>query len=1518
MKRLFLLFAFLLLLPTTAALLSTDLPPRTVLLGANDIVQSSPFTGGFLYSHPLEALPGPNGMKPAVSLGYHSQRLSSPSVVGLGWALAPEDYVQREHNETVNNSGVIFRLSLAGASHTLIFSPGESRFRARTDPTLFVENRSAADNSKGVLWLVRTKDGATYRFGSRNESEAVSNATGEVWRWYLDQANDTHGNAIHYRYREDPFANDTGATYLWNITYGNDRSVVNLTYEPADRPDLIQHLFNRHNLTLSRRLTNVSMLSNGSLVRRYALAYATLDVNASGLASITAYGSDGVSALPATAFAYKPVTTGWTAVGGAWKVPICMDSNARVLDANGDGRADILYVGTGGGGSCTSPSPYTWSSSPDGWAGQSWSPPYCHDIKTRYGDVDADGLVDVVRLNGTERGVYRNTGASWTNFTSWIVSPLVFNATTFLVDVNGDGRADLIRSDGWNCDANAAVYPNNGTQWLEDNRTWSDTLCMPFGEHARIIDVNGDGLPDLITASNAGGPGESNCLPSQQKTLINNGTGWYPDAAWDSPLCLDDGSRFGDLNGDGRIDLFRAPDAGGCSVGSYAKAYLNTGHGWVQNSSWNPTSCLDGWARDADINGDGLIDTLRNDNCTGADGTVSFNKANRSFLLQEIQTSSGGAFRMDYVSSADMYNQQLYTRTSDLPFNVWLLASLTRSNGLSGPANLTQTWRYNYSGGVYDFAEKEFRGFARAEEFGPDGAIVVRSFHQDQARAGRELREEAIDSATNQTLRRVTRTWSNQSNATSFGTASTAVLVHENVTLLSGSAFVHANATYAWDNVSNLLSVFERGDPDASGDERYRVAEFLSNWSAWLFLPKREALLAADNATLVREANWSYDNRSYGEAPARGDRTEETRLLANGSNPRRLWVYDASGNVVNATNAIGRSTLATWDAAGVFPVLEVNPAGHRRSLRWDNGTGNLLESVDANGLSANYTYDAFGRRTSEVRPYDSTAFPTANLSYAQNGTAPTIVKASRREQSGAAGTFDSWELLDGFGRAVQTQTEADSGVVVADSVADADGRLRWRTNPSFAAAGGSYLTPNLSAGVSNLTYDPLGRLNGTRNPDGTQRRMAFALRNATDTDELGHNRTEARDALGRVVEVWEFDPTPRKTAYVYSAADELLNITDSLGNPFRFLFDSLGRKTALIDPDLGTWNYTYDAAGNLVSQRDGRGMLVTLSYDVLGRVTLRNASNASFAFVYDQQLNGTLSRVTGDNATTDYAYDLRLRQVGERRNLSGEVFVVNQTYDALDRPVATTSNGNNVTVAYGNQSQPKSIEGVLLNASFTAANRVAARLYANGLWSNFSYEALTLRVTRIATGSIQNLSYGYDNASNVLWINDTANIRLWRMAYDALDRLTNATRSDAAISWLYAYDSIGRMLSTNASFENRSFAYGSVPVHAPANVTRIPNPGLVVDSFSVVNSSGSNRTLQALVRNQNAATAYFVNWTLAFGDGTNATASQNATLAYNQTLVVNASHSYAAGAYNATVNATNPATAANSSIEVTV
>jgi hypothetical protein len=107
----------------------------------------------------------------------------------------------------------------------------------------------------------------------------------------------------------------------------------------------------------------------------------------------------------------------------------------------------------------------------------------------------------------------------------------------------------LIGNDGITTLSTATfLYQSNSSYTV----TLSTSYVLPVDiTKASFADVNGDGLPDIIWYQSGVGSG----------TWLNTGNGWASSSTWISPVSLlssgglDEGVRFGDINGDGRDDL---------------------------------------------------------------------------------------------------------------------------------------------------------------------------------------------------------------------------------------------------------------------------------------------------------------------------------------------------------------------------------------------------------------------------------------------------------------------------------------------------------------------------------------------------------------------------------------------------------------------------------------------------------------------------------------------------------------------------------------------------------------------------------------------------------------------------------------------------------------------------------------------------------------------------------------------------------------------------------------------------
>ncbi len=1424
--------------------------PKILIQGS---YETALWPGAATYSYPIELPPGRNGVAPQLSLEYTSQStLQRPGIVGNSWSLT-QNYIYRDTSHTdTNASDDEFKMFLDGRFYSLVYSSADGRYHTEIESNLYINKFTGGNNTYDDYWIVRMKDGTRYRFGDTPDSELVSNMHSYAVRWSLNLITDIHGNSIYYTYNENPNSGDFGAVYPDKIEYNNQKErVVEFILENSTRLDNWLVYENGYKARESRRIGQIIISANGSFVRRYVLNYITLDVaSRSFLSSVTLYGSDNVSTLFPAKFEYYSPVAGWdlsqdfitsvpfedTSANGTTS-----DNGARLVDLNRDGLVDIVR----GRESETSEARINNGS---GWVSNpSWIVPINSvnslglDIGTRFVDFDGDGLTDVVRADGSTRDSRRNTGNTanlWVVNTTWNLPAEAFfvnrtaniNETgTVFADVNGDGLQDIISStDDWN-----RIWINKKNGWILDN-SWkipigAEFITYPQGIDlgVRVDDLNGDGFPDLVKAKGSS--------MVNHTTWINNGTGWVSDPSWRIPLGLefvpnsgsnDNGMRLADLNGDGLTDVIK-------STATNKQAWINNGTGWKQNNSWNLPenanfiiSGSNKVVRLVDANGDGVIDVMNG----GLEFSKTYlNKASKPYLLKKVTNNIGGFNIIDFIPSTK-FNNAGQDSLSDLGFNVWVVNNVLDQNGMTNSHNVSATTYYFYKGGLFDYASKEFGGFGEVYENLFNVSVTKHSFHQTQGLRGKEYATDIYDRYSTSIYNGVPAY--NFYQTTYFGWAQTfqngyfiANLANETTHLYDKSYIPKTTQNfYSYDGYGNIVSSIQKGDTNITGDERYEYWDFVYNITLWIVnTPKRYTSYDTDNSTLVRATFYRYDNQSYGANPSKGDLTWEENWLNTGSNATTKYDYDIFGNVIKESNPNGQNTTYTYglrDTTFTFADQITNTKGHILNYNHNLGTGNLLSETDGNNYITNYTYDTFGRITKEIKPYDSTTYPTKVYNYIFDGSAPESIKVSQRETNGTSNTFDSIFIYDGLGDLIQMRAEGEGNTVVTDLFYDGAKRITKQSNPYFAQSGDSYTNPNPSVSSTSYQYDSLSRITKVINPDGTAKTTDFDRWRITSTDENGNKKVYYQDGYNQIIKVIEYIGNNYfTTSYGYTSTGEITQINDSHGATIEYQYDTLGRKISENNSDIGFWQYTYDNAGNLIKQIDSKGTNVILTYDSLSRLTNKTSSSEFVIYSYDF-INGTLSNTTTSDFVMLYGYDQRLRKVNNTMQIDGKSLTKKWTYDSLDRVASETMPDNSViSYTYTLQNQIKTVDNVLSDVKYNSLSKPLELSYVNNLKTNLTYNLNTFRVDKIKTGSYQDMVYSYDSVGNVININDTVTSTNKKITYDKLDRISSAEVTNGSQTSLFNYsqNAQGNMLISKED-TNVTYYYGAAPVHAPRKI----------------------------------------------------------------------------------------------------
>ena len=536
-------------------------------------------------------------------------------------------------------------------------------------------------------------------------------------------------------------------------------------------------------------------------------------------------------------------------------------------------------------------------------------------------------------------------------------------------------------------------------------------------------------------------------------------------------------------------------------------------------------------------------------------------------------------------------------------------------------------------------------------------------------------------------------------------------------------------------------------------------------------------------------------------------------------------VEDFSGDGVDfSSRSITKNE--SFDANGDREIETINDFGHVLTQVFEPVFGFERDTIDVNGLVTSRLYDRAGRLTKVTYPDDTKEefqYRSCNSCFEYNNSAAWLL------QTKVTGKSAQVEYFDGLNRAVGTKSRALNGDYnFTANEYNSDGTLHSFSAPFRA---GSTVFKTIHG------YDALGRVTSTEFPNSGRQYVDYHTDDGvvatTTRDSLGNQKTQQFDALNREKKI--IDSLGTVTSYGYDALGNIQNIEVKGKNgespiSHSIKYDLLSRKTELNDPDVGKITYAYNAFGHLVSQTNAENETVKYAYDKLDRQITRidppsttDLYSRTHTWSYDNKpygvglLGGVIGYDTqGRGFSEEYSYNNYSQITDTDFLIDGNSYRISNVYDNFSRSIGLVyPTGFAVGYSYNDYGfndkviNAHSNENLWFAANDDAYGNITHFSFGNGASTHKAFSPDTglidtIRVTK-ASETIQDHDYDFDTEGNLRKRSDgrvsiTQNFcydTLYRLTSNLLDQACNDVTNGNYASTQYAYDIHGNITKKN-------------------------------------------------------------------------------------------------------------------------
>lgn len=565
------------------------------------------------------------------------------------------------------------------------------------------------------------------------------------------------------------------------------------------------------------------------------------------------------------------------------------------------------------------------------------------------------------------------------------------------------------------------------------------------------------------------------------------------------------------------------------------------------------------------------------------------------------------------------------------------------------------------------------------------------------------------------------------------------------------------------------------------------------------------------------------------------------------------YLYDPIGNIIS-------KTIST-------PNANLEPRTERFEYSKTYGRRLLTQHTDASLLTTTYTYDP-------VYNYQTTVTDGHGLT-TQHEQDPFGVTSTTRHPDGtvtckalrwANNYYYAWEKKTGqttkvsdyamTGDPIRNKSYDINGEwIFSDIKYDNFGRITQKSLPYKLGDDKPFIT---------YEYDEHNRIHKINHPDGSYETIEqdgnvksttlYALDRSSQTESRTFN------IMGWVVKSTDPEGNNVINDYYPDGKPKWSQIEGRNETRMEMVYDALGNRISLHDPNYGLTTYEYNAFNKLTRQTTPKMDETSYFYDAAGNLIRRvetdkkknRSETTEWHYGTEPGNLGLLTQINSQNQAIDYEYDDLLRLKKTTENYLGDIYRTSYVYDEASRIASITYPSEyTVNYVYTSEGYMKCVQDAekkhLWTTSETSALLQPTRFTTgNGFVTQLQYDKNNNWLTEIHTtfndNVIQDYLYEYDGFSNMTSRRDIKNSLTESFTYDALNRLTSATDNQGTSN--YSYDPLGRMLSKTSPdgivFSNANYS-GSKPhaiksVQSPNGVFPQQRMYIVFNSFDKVSS----------------------------------------------------------------------------------